>query len=130
MTYSEKLKSPKWQKKRLEILNRDNFTCQMCADKETELHVHHLKYNGEPYEVSNEELQTLCKHCHEIETYSNKINEKLIFVHKLSENIFGKLKSGKIIIASIDFKNNIHISCLINNPKGFSVILKSLITNG
>lgn len=62
--YSEKLKSPKWQKKRLEILNRDDFTCCKCGDKDTELHVHHLKYKVEPWDVPNEDLETLCKHCH------------------------------------------------------------------
>ena len=44
MAYSEKLKNPKWQKKRLEILNRDNFTCIKCGDKETTLQIHHFKY--------------------------------------------------------------------------------------
>ena len=33
MGYSEKLKDPRWQKKRLEILERDNFRCQYCGDK-------------------------------------------------------------------------------------------------
>lgn len=65
-TYSEKLKSPKWQKKRLEVLNRDDFTCQHCGDTETELHVHHLKYSGEPHEATLENLLTLCKDCHYI----------------------------------------------------------------
>jgi 5-methylcytosine-specific restriction endonuclease McrA len=31
-TYSELLKSPKWQKKRLEIMSRDKFTCKKCGD--------------------------------------------------------------------------------------------------
>jgi hypothetical protein len=65
-TYSEKLKSPKWQKKRLEILQRDNFTCQLCGDTETELHINHLKYTGEPHEAPNEDLETLCKVCHKL----------------------------------------------------------------
>lgn len=65
-TYSEKLRSPKWQKKRLEILKRDKFKCTMCADSETELQVHHLKYTGEPWDAPNENLTTLCKHCHVI----------------------------------------------------------------
>jgi 5-methylcytosine-specific restriction endonuclease McrA len=28
--YSEKLRDPRWQKKRLEIFQRDNFICQNC----------------------------------------------------------------------------------------------------
>jgi len=64
--YSEKLKHPKWQRKRLEIMNRDNFTCQKCGDTETTLHVHHLEYNDfdEPWKISNKKLITLCEDCH------------------------------------------------------------------
>lgn len=65
-TYYQKLQSPKWQKKRLEILNRDNFTCVKCGDTETQLHVHHKKYTKEPYDAPNKDLETLCKHCHKL----------------------------------------------------------------
>ena len=67
-TYSDLLKSPKWQKKRLDIMNRDKFTCVKCGDNETELHVHHLQYiNGnKPWEYDNNDLVTLCKNCHEL----------------------------------------------------------------
>jgi hypothetical protein len=67
MTYSEKLKDPRWQKKRLEIFKRDKFTCQLCTDKENTLVVHHKKYiNGkEPWDYKNEFLITLCEKCHE-----------------------------------------------------------------
>jgi hypothetical protein len=64
-TYSDKLKDPRWQKKRLEILNRDEFTCQWCSDTEKTLHVHHLKYSGDPWEIEDEFLLTLCETCHE-----------------------------------------------------------------
>lgn len=62
--YSEKLKHPKWQMRRLEIMKRDKATCQICGDKETELHIHHLKYTGEPWDAPNQDLQTVCKCCH------------------------------------------------------------------
>jgi len=65
-TYSEKLKSPKWQKKRLQVLERDEFRCQSCGDTETELHVHHDRYSKEPWDARDEELKTLCKWCHQI----------------------------------------------------------------
>jgi hypothetical protein len=63
-TYSEKLKDPRWQKKRLETLNRDKFTCMLCGDKETELHINHKKYTKEPWDAPSNDLETLCKHCH------------------------------------------------------------------
>lgn len=64
-TYSEKLKDPRWQKKRLEILDRDQFTCQFCFDKESTLHVHHIKYVNEPWQIDNKYLISLCFDCHE-----------------------------------------------------------------
>jgi hypothetical protein len=67
-TYSEKLRDPRWQKKRLQVLERDNWTCKMCSDKETELHVDHTSYSGEPWEALDDQLQTLCKHCHKMMT--------------------------------------------------------------
>lgn len=42
--YSEKLKDPRWQKKRLEILNRDEFACRFCGDNKSTLNVHHISY--------------------------------------------------------------------------------------
>lgn len=66
MTYSEKLKDPRWQKKRLEVLERDCFTCKQCGDTETTLHVHHFTYSKNPWESEIHDLITYCKHCHYI----------------------------------------------------------------
>lgn len=44
MKYSEQLKHPKWQKKRLEILKRDKWKCKKCKDDTTTLNVHHKEY--------------------------------------------------------------------------------------
>ena len=67
--YSKKLRDPRWQKKRLEILNRDGFTCRLCEDSESTLHVHHKRYfSGEPWEIPNSLLVTLCESCHGLET--------------------------------------------------------------
>lgn len=66
MTYSEKLKDPRWQKKRLKVLQRDKFSCQYCYDKETTLHVHHMVYKNNPWDVSLNNLITLCKNCHSL----------------------------------------------------------------
>jgi hypothetical protein len=65
-TYSEKLRDPRWQKLRLSVLERDSFKCTLCGDKETELHVHHEEYSGDPWEADFEKLKTLCKHCHRL----------------------------------------------------------------
>lgn len=65
MSYSEQLKDPRWQRKRLEILQRDGFACRNCGDKEKELHVHHIVYikGMAPWEY-DQSLLTLCTDCH------------------------------------------------------------------
>lgn len=65
--YAEKLKDPRWQKKRLEILNRDEFTCQLCLDSDSSLHVHHCRYQWgkSPWEYPDSWLMTVCESCHE-----------------------------------------------------------------
>lgn len=66
--YSAKLRDPRWQKKRLSILERDDFACQSCFDTESTLHVHHQYYTGgDPWDIPNEALITLCEECHEDE---------------------------------------------------------------
>lgn len=68
MTYSEKLKDPRWQKLRLQIFGRDNFTCKNCNGKSETLHVHHKHYifGREPWEYDLENFETICSDCHDI----------------------------------------------------------------
>ncbi|MDH5570391.1 MAG: HNH endonuclease [Gammaproteobacteria bacterium] len=69
MNYSKDLKSPKWQKKRLEILQRDEWKCTACNDDSTTLCVHHKEYHKDkkPWEYDNDFLVTLCEKCHQYE---------------------------------------------------------------
>ena len=66
-SYSDLLKDPRWQKKKTEILKRDKFTCKLCGDTKTTLHVHHKEYikGNDPWDYPNNLLVTLCAHCHE-----------------------------------------------------------------
>lgn len=85
-SYSEKLRDPRWQKKRLEILSRDEWTCQFCGDKESTLNVHHLIYeqNKNPWEYQDYFLITLCEGCHESESISRReVEEKLLYILKV-----------------------------------------------
>jgi len=72
-SYSEKLKDPRWQKKRLQVFERDNWCCTNCGVKENSLHVHHRKYESynEPWNEPLNNLATLCESCHK-ETHKNK----------------------------------------------------------
>lgn len=67
MTYKEQMKSPKWQKKRLEIMQRDNFKCTICGNDKDQLHIHHLYYRPgfKIFDYENESLVTVCNKCHE-----------------------------------------------------------------
>jgi len=71
ISYSDKLKDPRWQKKRLEIFERDKFTCRYCRSKEKTLNVHHIKYSKgrDPWEYDNDMLETLCEDCHDMEKH-------------------------------------------------------------
>ena len=64
--FFEQYKDPRWQKKRLEIMQRDEFMCQECGETEQTLNVHHLIYypNKAPWQYENDELKTLCEYCH------------------------------------------------------------------
>jgi 5-methylcytosine-specific restriction endonuclease McrA len=65
MTYAEKLRSPNWQKKRLAILNRDNWQCCSCHRGDLNLQVHHLIYaRRDPWDYPDDVFQTLCEPCH------------------------------------------------------------------
>lgn len=65
-SYSEKLKDPRWQKTRLEVLSRDGWNCRSCGSTEKTLHVHHSYYVGgrDPWDYPPSVLVSLCKDCH------------------------------------------------------------------
>lgn len=82
-SYSEKLKDPRWQKKRLEIFERDDWKCRGCGDDSVTLNAHHLWYfhGSEPWDIQNNFLVTLCEKCHEIETENAKHEKNRMLYH-------------------------------------------------
>lgn len=66
MKYAEKLKDPRWQMRRWEILERDDYTCQRCLETDGVLNVHHIRYTPrcEPWDSPDDDLITLCENCH------------------------------------------------------------------
>ncbi len=70
--YAAKFKDPRWQRKRLEVLERDDWQCQDCNSREETLNVHHLyyKFGCDPWDYPDFALVTLCEDCHGLqETY-------------------------------------------------------------
>lgn len=66
LTYAQQLKDPRWQRRRLERLNKAEFRCELCFSETTELHVHHSEYfkGRMAWEYEDHELEVLCKDCH------------------------------------------------------------------
>jgi len=66
MNYTQKLKDPRYQKKRLQIFKRDKWTCQDCGNTKLTLHIHHKRYirGNEPWDYLEWMLTTLCEDCH------------------------------------------------------------------
>lgn len=66
-TYLEKLRDPRWQRKRLEVMQRARFACERCDAADSTLNVHHKLYrkNANPWDYADEELECLCEQCHE-----------------------------------------------------------------
>ncbi len=64
--YAAQRKDPRWQKKRLEIMQRDEFKCRDCRSATNTLAVHHSYYvTGRlPWEYPDFSLETLCEDCH------------------------------------------------------------------
>lgn len=84
-TYGDKLKDPRWQKLRLQVMERDKFTCRCCRDTETTLNIHHLEYAGEPWECPIDKLLTLCENCHEIvSTYGYDLRKNDIEITRVN----------------------------------------------
>lgn len=123
MEYSEKLKDPRWQKRRLEIMERDLFACQLCTDTETELQIHHKKYTGEPWDAPNEDLVTLCAHCHKAETKANKIEDSIALVYKTDGSYYAKTKKGSLFIGKIHEDKKLFLALQVNKPLELMVVM-------
>ena len=79
-SYYELLRDPRWQRRRLEIMQRDDFECTDCGDKENPLNVHHVRYKRgrKPWEYDDCDLETLCEDCHAEQTrQTGRLNDLL-----------------------------------------------------
>lgn len=65
--YLDKLKDPRWQRKRLELMQSAGFRCQSCGDTEDSLNIHHVYYekDADPWSYPDNAYMVLCSRCHE-----------------------------------------------------------------
>ncbi len=94
--FSDQYKHPLWQKKRLEILKRDDFNCVGCGASDKQLHVHHGYYeiNMMLWEYDNNTMITLCEKCHK------KVDIQKRELHKKIAKLY--LCQWKLITSTID----------------------------
>lgn len=99
--YGEKLLDPRWQKKRLQILERDGWRCQGCCASDSTLHVHHIAYKPdcEPWEIDDDLLLTLCADCHETESAEHR----------------SSVASILLLLAKIDVRTSYDLDILFSN---------------
>jgi hypothetical protein len=96
-TYAQKLRDPRWQKKRLEVLESADWKCQSCSSGMKTLHVHHKQYikGREPWEYDLTNFEALCEDCHQ-ESHVDKdlINEILAALPSLMWQRVASLLAG------------------------------------
>ena len=107
-TYSTLLKDPRWQKRRLEILQRDEWRCQSCLDSEATLHVHHRWYEDgkKPWEYDDDALVTLCEACHD-EEYKNRRHEESTLARALQMKGWWWSEVNDLAVALYEFPRKI-----------------------
>ena len=97
--YMEKLRDPRWQKKKNGVLERDDYTCTWCGaglNDGRNLQVHHGFYSRDfenPWEYPKASLYPLCERCHEqAEVVKRQVYEALGHLHpKYQHHFFNDL---------------------------------------
>ena len=94
--YSDLLKDPRWQKIRLKIFERENFSCERCRCKNKTLHVHHGYYDRKlkPWEYDLKTLHCVCEDCHgDVQNIMLEINHNIskIALNCLENNVLNAI---------------------------------------
>ena len=81
--WATQFRDSRWQQKRLEIMERDKWTCKSCgaSGEGVTLNVHHAYYESgkAPWEYPNQTLVTWCETCHtERHCMMKQMQEELI----------------------------------------------------
>ena len=66
--YAQLLRDPRWQRRRLDVLNAANWQCQdaECGRRDFPLEVHHCYYiyGRKPWDYPPDAFLSLCEDCH------------------------------------------------------------------
>lgn len=119
MTYSEKLKDPRWQKKRLEIMELDGWQCRQCGRDDKTLHTHHIFYvrGRQPWEYPNQAFICLCDDCHSKAVTFPSFNQSQV---DLIQSLLNQDQNGEIhqliIAVSLTLQNGIERGSMTKQP--------------
>lgn len=95
MSYTDDIKEPLWQKRRVLIFERDGYKCQCPQHKgrQYSLEVHHIDYipGNKIWEYPDDMLITLCKACHSKENERSGAEKYLINALKMKGFFIGDL---------------------------------------
>lgn len=120
-TYFDKLKDPRWQKKRLECLNNAQFTCKSCGATDKTLHVHHRQYlkGSEPWEYEDAQLEVLCESCHkEHHAEIDKLQSAISYVSDFGETKRSRDEIASFIVGACEISSSFDVvsdpsSCIL-----------------
>lgn len=104
--YSEMLKQPAWQKRRLKELERAGWKCECCGTDAKQLQVHHLDYEYlhvadewkkyyPPESAKEGWLEVLCNDCHEWRECFNALFGRDLMTTKLCWRIVEAIRRSK-----------------------------------
>jgi hypothetical protein len=126
MEWKEQYKHPKWQKKRLEILERDEYMCIRCCDNESTLHVHHKYYDSDKlmWDYPDSCYLTLCNECHWLEHEAIKIFNALDHFPETPGTIHEKLIGLYHTNDKFDCAFLLNVFCGLRRSKGRVELLK------
>jgi hypothetical protein len=137
-SYYEKLRDPRWQKKRLEVMEHHNFSCEVCGDTETTLNVHHKEYfkDQEPWEYATGQLACICENCHEA-THDNLDLLKWVCSYALLDGPGNRTELAYLLAGylGIPYDGVLSVSCMddnrvIRNPYKAGVVANEISEKG
>lgn len=121
MTYAEKLKDPRWQKRRLEVLEAAGWKCQACKATDKTLHVHHNFYRTRthPWDYPNHAFLALCEQCHQSAECQRQELLQCI------ENIYESKSSADFVGAVIGFLKAAYMDYCLDDDPSHSELLRN-----
>ena len=120
--YMKTLRDPRWQKKRLRVLERAGWECEWCGNGQESLQVHHGFYPKsdkgkllEPWEAPDAVLFCLCDACHKRAEGARQANYRALgeihpahhlSVQELLQQVKELIKGDPALLARVGVQEN------------------------